>query len=94
MPSALVDLMSLVLHWPSALTPKVAPIIDGWSPEEAEAAEKWASAVHLRASDNNSVRVPQEPEHVWQLRRSILIWRGDTTDHCKRMPEMLPEPTR
>lgn len=34
--------------------------IRSWSPERRERIEKWAAAVHLRASDN-IVRVPPRP---------------------------------
>lgn len=34
--------------------------IKSWSPERRERIEKWVSACHLRASDNN-VRIPKRP---------------------------------
>lgn len=40
-----------------------------WSLIEREAAADWASAIHLRASDN-PVRVPRTPKHVASLPES------------------------
>lgn len=47
------------------LVGKVAPIeaIRAWSDEERKQAEAWASAVHLKASDND-IEVPMMPECV------------------------------
>lgn len=39
-----------------------------WTPNQRASAEKWAAAVHLRASDN-IVRVPPEPSCVKLLGR-------------------------
>lgn len=40
-----------------------------WNAEQRSKAEKWAVAVHFKASDNN-VRVPREPTHVRVLAKA------------------------
>lgn len=54
----LSDLLSLVDRVVPAQT------IEGWTAEQRSAAEEWAGALHLFASDNEHVAVPPEPEHV------------------------------
>lgn len=41
-----------------------AETIATWSDAECMAAEEWAGAVHLKASDNDDVVVPPTPAHV------------------------------
>lgn len=38
--------------------------VRSWALEERRAAEEWAGAVHLRASDNNRVKVPPRPDFL------------------------------
>jgi hypothetical protein len=40
---------------------KLVEMREDWSGPDVEAAEKWAGAVYLRASDNN-VRIPPRPQ--------------------------------
>jgi hypothetical protein len=63
---ALQDILSLV----SREVPM--PVLQAWSAEQRQQAEKWAGAVHLAASDN-PVRVPEEPGHVrpWAPRQYL-----------------------
>ena len=39
-------------------------LIASWTPKQREAAEKWAAAVHFKASDNDDVRVPPTPKFL------------------------------
>jgi hypothetical protein len=39
-------------------------IIERWTPAERELARDWAARVHLRAGDNNTVRLKPEPSFV------------------------------
>ncbi len=59
---------TLVLIDLLALASRRATVVDlvRWSARQRDAAEKWAIAVHLRASDN-IVRVPKIPRHVARL---------------------------
>ena len=43
-----------------------------WTPAQVEAAEKWAAACHLRASDN-VVRIPPKPGFLPDERRFSSI---------------------
>ncbi len=45
--------------------------IRGWSQEEREAACRWASAVHARASDNDDVQIPPKPACVVDLEDAL-----------------------
>lgn len=38
-------------------------VVSTWSDEQCQQAERWAGAVHLRASDN-VVRVPPKPDFL------------------------------
>jgi hypothetical protein len=59
-PETTTAILSLVLPAsPEELLEDVRP----WSEEERKSAIVWASAVHLRASDN-IVKVPDEPPHL------------------------------
>lgn len=40
-----------------------------WTTGQREAAERWAGALHVHASDHDDVPVPPEPAHVIAIRR-------------------------
>ncbi len=46
--------------------------IRSWTPQQVEAAEKWAASVHLRASDN-IVRVPPKPKFGNYIHESLTL---------------------
>jgi hypothetical protein len=46
-----------------------AEIIRGWSDLQREIAGDWALRSHLRASDNNTVRVPEKPDFIPEFRQ-------------------------
>jgi hypothetical protein len=54
------DILSLTGQ--GSLVPPEA--IAGWTNTECKAAEDWAGASHLHASDNDDVAVPPIPRHV------------------------------
>ena len=43
-------------------------VMRDWNPDQLAAAGDWALRSHLRASDNNTVRVPPQPSHVPDIR--------------------------
>lgn len=58
--SVLQDLLSLVLH----PEPPPLEVIEAWTEAEREAAERWAAAAHLQASDHDDVDVPPRPDFL------------------------------
>lgn len=61
-PNVVRDLLLLV-------SVEVTPaLVEGWSEEQRKAAGNWALRVHLKASDNNTVRVPEKPSFVPDFR--------------------------
>ena len=64
-PDTVETLLLLVL--PDAEIP-IHAVIEAWSKDELAEAGNWALRAHLKASDNDSVRVPARPGHVrWPL---------------------------
>lgn len=47
-------------------------LICRWSVKQRAIGEDWAIRLHLRASDNNTVRVPQKPDFVTKAEKSKL----------------------
>lgn len=46
--------------------------IAGWTDMQCVEAEQWAMALHLNASDNDEVEVPEMPAHVAAYRKDSL----------------------
>ncbi len=82
------DLVSLVVCWPRTVDRRVREVIATWTEQQCDQADAWAGALHLRASDNDDVDVPAEPAHVYELRRQVQVWRGDTPNAVTRMGPM------
>lgn len=57
-PAVTVDLLALVDVYATLEEAQ------SWTKEQREEAEKWAGAVHLSASDNDDVEVPQRPDFL------------------------------
>lgn len=45
--------------------------VDEWDHDQREAAADWAARVHLHASDNDDIEVPETPPHVDELDRRL-----------------------
>lgn len=73
------DLLSLVdRHAPMS-------VLKTWTPSQVAAAQKWAAASYLRASDN-IVRVPTIPSHVEQLESMEAVLRRLEAKSAKPVP--------
>lgn len=72
MPRTLHEVRAEAVQDLLALVSVIAPIatVESWTDAQILETENWAMAVHLRASDNDDVEVPPEPEFVKQLERS------------------------
>lgn len=58
--SVLVDLLSLVMN---GKQPDLEVVFE-WTDEQREQAEIWAGSVHLSASDNEDIVVPEKPDFL------------------------------
>lgn len=56
--SVLVDILSLVEVFVTE------EVVSTWTDEQCELAEDWACKLHLKASDNKYIRVPEKPKFL------------------------------
>ena len=80
-----IDLLLLVFSWPPIYRTEVRRTIAGWSPSEVDDCAAFAAKCHGIASDNSG-KMPEEPEHLFDLRTRCAVI------HKREMPQRMGMP--
>lgn len=83
-----LEVIAEAVTWPASLDVEVKACIAKWDDVQFLKAYLWAAAFRIRTISSAEVHVPEEPLHVFELRKQVQLWRGDRAEDIYRIPEM------